>query len=102
MKNQFKISYLPMAALVLAAGAAVATTSPEKPKNALVQTWERTAPDGSATGSWQPSSDSQCLASDKMCKADFAVGYDPSEHTEAENDAAAISGSVTQGYVQQF
>jgi|GEM_PF-6687926 len=101
MKNRFKLQYLPVLALFLAAGTAVATKSPDKPKNALVATWERTAPNATSTGSWQEVSGQPCQASDKICKADFATGYDPRTHTEAQNTSAAISGSVQQGFVQQ-
>lgn len=99
--KKLKINYLIMAALVLGSSMAVATQSVAGQKTALVTRWERVAADGDDTGSWRAVSSESCEASEKICKADFATGYDPNQHTEAQNNSAALSGTIQSGYVQQ-
>jgi predicted DNA-binding WGR domain protein len=99
--KKLKIDYLLVAALMLGGGMAVATQSPKQPGNALITQWQRVAQDAQDEGQWQPLTSAECEASDKLCKASFADGYDPREHTEAENESAAIPASVETGFVPQ-
>jgi hypothetical protein len=99
--KKLKINYLIMGALLLGSGLALATQSAARQKTALATRWERVAQDGDDAGTWRPVTSESCEASDKMCKADFATGYDPSQHTEAQNNSAALSGTIQTGYVQQ-
>ena len=100
--KKLRIDYLMMAALVLGSGMAMATRTAPQPEDALVSQWQRVADDENDEGTWQPLLPNQpCVSSEKICKASFATGYQPNDHTEAENESAAISGSVTRGFVQQ-
>ncbi|HEV7380256.1 MAG TPA: hypothetical protein VGN64_10710 [Dyadobacter sp.] len=100
--KKLRIDYLMMTALVLGSGMAMATRNTAEPKDALLTAWQRTAPQADQEGSWEPvDPDALCRESEKICKATFATGYDPNQHTENENETAAVSTSIERGYVPQ-
>ncbi|WP_133163452.1 DUF6520 family protein [Siphonobacter curvatus] len=92
-----KVSLAGVFAFVFAAGAALATQQVSEIKSASTE-WTRVR--RGTTIAWEQMNTTQsCIASNQLCKAVFAEGYDPNEHSNLENEAAAESVIQDNGFV---
>lgn len=91
MKSVFKLKYLPVFALVLGGGLAVATT--ERPSSSLNVEWRR-----NQHNEWSLGTGTCISTGTTLCRGTFPVGYDPNDSTNAANEAHTLS-EVQYGYV---